>query len=85
MTIQAQSGDRVLETLRRIWEEVLETPVDDPDDNFIDLGGDSLLALVVANRAQEEGIDMPPTGVLRRPTLRELTAAVLDPSRFEQW
>ncbi|MFG2617347.1 phosphopantetheine-binding protein [Streptomyces sp. NPDC048507] len=85
MATQAHSHEELMAVLRQIWEDVLETTVDDPDENFIDLGGDSLLALVVANRAQEAGLTMPPTGVLRRPTLRELTAAVMDPRQFEQW
>ncbi len=85
MTSHVQSREEVFAVLRRIWEEVLETPVDDPEENFIELGGDSLLALVVADRAQEAGLSMPPTGVLRRPTLRELTDAVLDPHQFEHW
>ncbi|MEU8461074.1 phosphopantetheine-binding protein [Streptomyces sp. NPDC029003] len=85
MTTQARSYEELLAVLRRIWEDVLETTVEDPDENFIDLGGDSLLALVVASRAQEAGLTMPPTGVLRRPTLRGLAEAVMDPSQFEQW
>ncbi|MEU9005191.1 phosphopantetheine-binding protein [Streptomyces sp. NPDC048551] len=85
MTTQARSHEELLAVLRRIWEDVLETTVEDPDENFIDLGGDSLLALVVASRAQEAGLTMPPTAVLRRPTLRGLAEAVMDPSQFEQW
>ncbi|MDX2395107.1 MULTISPECIES: acyl carrier protein [unclassified Streptomyces] len=85
MTDQVHSHKEVMAVLGLIWEEVLETTVNDPDENFIDLGGDSLLALVIANRAQEAGLTMPPSGVLRRPTLRELTEAVMDPRLFEQW
>ncbi len=85
MAPHVQSREEVFAVLRGIWEEVLEAPVDDPEENFIELGGDSLLALVVADRAEEAGLSMPPTGVLRRPTLRELTDAVLDPHLFEHW
>ncbi|MGW2055911.1 acyl carrier protein [Streptomyces sp. NPDC001840] len=75
----------VLEALRKIWSEVLESPVEDPDQDFFELGGDSLLALVVARQAQDAGFAMPPSGVLRRPTLRLLTEAVLDSDKFETW
>lgn len=78
-----KSFDDTLGLLREIWEEVLETEVDDPDENFFDCGGDSLLALVVARQAIEAGLPMPRSGVLRQPTLRGLAAAVLDPDRFE--
>lgn len=85
MTADVRSREEVLGLLRRIWEEVLETAVDDAEENFFDVGGDSLLALVVANRAEEAGLAMPPTGVLRRPTLHDLTEAVLDPRQFDHW
>jgi len=30
-------------------------------------------------------LTLPPSGVLRRPTLHSLTEAVLDPHRFDDW
>lgn len=65
-----------LEKLRQIWEEVLQKPVTNIDNHFFDLGGNSMMALVVAARAQNEGISMPITGVLRMPTLRMLAAGI---------
>lgn len=70
----------VLEDLRTIWEEVLEVEVTDIDADFFELGGDSLLALLVANRAIDAGINLPRVAVLRHPTLRQLTAALADPT-----
>ncbi|MEV6328803.1 phosphopantetheine-binding protein [Streptomyces sp. NPDC051909] len=85
MTAAAASTDQTLLTLRQIWEEVLGVPVADPEQNFFELGGDSMLALIVASRAGKAGLEMPPSGVLRQPTLRGLAEAVLDPTRFEDW
>jgi phthiocerol/phenolphthiocerol synthesis type-I polyketide synthase E len=72
-----------LDTLRAIWEEVLEVDVTDIDADFFDLGGDSLLAILVANRAIESGIALPRSAVLRLPTLRQLAAGASDPTLFE--
>ncbi|SEM10492.1 phosphopantetheine-binding protein [Streptacidiphilus jiangxiensis] len=85
MTAAVQPIDEALETLRRIWEEVLDVPVTSPEENFFELGGDSMLALIVASRAGKAGLAMPPSGVLRQPTLRGLAEAVLDPALFENW
>ncbi|MEU9980968.1 phosphopantetheine-binding protein [Streptomyces sp. NPDC050856] len=85
MTAAERTTEEVLRILREIWEDVLETPVEGPDQDFFELGGDSLLALIVASRAEEAGLSMPPSGVLRQPTLRGLAEAVVDPARFESW
>ena len=79
------SYEDVFATLSQIWSEILEIPVEGSDEDFFELGGDSLLALAVARRAQESGLSMPLSGVLRQPTLRALTEAVIDTSRFNTW
>ncbi|HKN54685.1 MAG: hypothetical protein AUG49_05340 [Catenulispora sp. 13_1_20CM_3_70_7] len=68
----------VLDRLRGIWEEQLGFAVLNEDENFFDLGGDSLMALTVAKRAAEMGIPVTPAAVLKHPTLRELAASVSD-------
>jgi len=82
MTTVERNYEQALAALRGIWEDVLETTVDDPDQDFFDAGGDSLLALTIAHRAGEAGLDMPRSGVLRKPTLRELAEAVCSPNGF---
>lgn len=66
----------VAERLRDIWEEQLGFPVESVDDDFFDLGGDSLMALTVARRAAAAGIPLASDAVLEHSTLRELTALV---------
>jgi hypothetical protein len=61
--------------LTAIWEAELGVPVA-PEDDFFDLGGDSLLALAVARQAAAEGMPMQPGAVLRHPTVAALADAV---------
>jgi phthiocerol/phenolphthiocerol synthesis type-I polyketide synthase E len=68
----------VLDRLRHIWEEQLGFSVLDVDEDFFDLGGDSLMALSIAKRAAEVGIPLTAAAVLKHPTLRELAASVSD-------
>ena len=70
--------------LRSIWAEVLSVESDEieDDDNFFDIGGDSMLALEAAAQARRAGLSMPTSGVLRRPVLRDLAEGVLDPTLF---
>ncbi|MDR7275573.1 hypothetical protein J2S41_002351 [Catenuloplanes atrovinosus] len=51
-------------------------------DDFFELGGDSLLALEAATESRRAGLEMPASGVLRRPVLADLAAAVIDPALF---
>lgn len=78
----ARGGDSAIRVLQEIWQEVLNIKIDDLDANFFDLGGDSLLALAIASSANERGMGMPRSGVLRRPTLRLLAEAVSNPQLF---
>ncbi|WP_245238715.1 phosphopantetheine-binding protein, partial [Streptomyces sp. MZ04] len=43
-----------------------------PEDNFFDIGGDSILSVGVAARAARAGISVTPQDLLRHPTLRGL-------------
>ncbi|MBS2547168.1 amino acid adenylation domain-containing protein [Catenulispora sp. NL8] len=50
--------------LAAIWAEILAVPVVRPDDNFFDLGGDSLSALRVVEAAQAAGLNVDPVDIL---------------------
>lgn len=69
--------------LCRIWQQVLAEPEIDVDADFLEMGGDSIQALVIARRIGEEGYTVPPSAVLRRPTVRQLAQAIVDPSLFD--
>ncbi|MFD0266206.1 amino acid adenylation domain-containing protein [Streptomyces sp. NPDC127106] len=49
-----------------------------PDDNFLDLGGDSILAIQLASRARQAGLLLSARDVFRHGSLAETAAAALD-------
>lgn len=62
-----------LDRLAPLWAEVLGTTSFGTDDNFFNLGGDSLSATqLVARIRSRHGIDLPIQAVFERPTLRAM-------------
>jgi acyl carrier protein len=59
-------------TLRQIWTDVLELDEVDADDNFFDLGADSMQAVEVVLRARETGLDIEVPDLFTTETLAEL-------------
>jgi acyl carrier protein len=55
-----------------IWAEVLQQNEINPEDNFIELGGDSLMTMMVMFRVNDElQVELPPGSIMEAPTLRE--------------
>ncbi|MFF7877657.1 amino acid adenylation domain-containing protein [Streptomyces californicus] len=69
------TGDTALaNALREIWETVLNTPVG-LDDDFFELGGNSLFAVRISAALRARGLKpVPLRDLYRTPTIRELTA-----------
>jgi len=64
-----------LETaLAQIWCEVLNCEPLGRDDNFFDLGGDSISSLRVSARARERGIELGPRDIFQHQVLADLAA-----------
>jgi len=63
--------------LASIWGKVLRIKQVGIDDNFYDLGGDSISAIRISARARTEGIELPPALIFQHQTVAEL-AAVAD-------
>jgi acyl carrier protein len=62
------------EIVLRLWREALGVPDARPDDDFFELGGDSLVATkLVARLRQELGLPVPLLVVFENPTAAELT------------
>ena len=60
-----------------IWQELLELDRVGRDDNFFDIGGHSLLGVLLLSRlSQEFGLDVPLRELFVHPTLREFAAAI---------
>lgn len=62
--------------LTGIWSDVLGVVPVSPDDDFFDLGGDSMLASRVAAQARERGLEFEPKDVFENPTVARLVARV---------
>jgi acyl-coenzyme A synthetase/AMP-(fatty) acid ligase/thioesterase domain-containing protein/acyl carrier protein len=71
------SEGKTVEILRDIWEEVLQRPRLSPQDNFFDIGGDSLSAVRVLVAIYDRlRCDLPPDSLQRFPTLKDLAECV---------
>jgi acyl transferase domain-containing protein len=67
----------VLETIRRIWVELLGIPDVGPDQDFFALGGHSLLGTKVVVRIREAlQVDLPGGALFETPTINGLVATV---------
>ena len=64
------------ERLLRVYRDVLKTPDAGVEDDFFELGGDSLLTLHLSARSQKDGLPVTPAGILRYRTVRALAAAL---------
>ncbi|QKW24874.1 amino acid adenylation domain-containing protein [Streptomyces seoulensis] len=63
------------EVLTRVVAELLGADRVRPEDNFFDVGGDSVLGVRVAARAARSGVHFTPQQLLQHHSLRELAAA----------
>ncbi len=66
-----------LEHLTQLWKQLLESDQLGPDDDFFDLGGDSLLLVVMFGQIEERfGVRLEPAVLAEGATLRRLAAAI---------
>lgn len=71
------SGDGLAAVVVEVWQEVLGIPGIGPDDDFFDLGGQSLQTIQVANRLTARvGREVTVATVFRHPTVAELAVAL---------
>ena len=63
--------------LARIWSNVLGLDKPGIDENFFDLGGDSILNIQIVARARKYGLELSPQLIFDKPTIRELATAVV--------
>ncbi|AVT35245.1 amino acid adenylation domain-containing protein [Plantactinospora sp. BB1] len=71
--------DPVESTLAAVWAEVLGRDRIGVDDNFFDLGGDSLRAVrIVARSRHRLGVDVPVAAVFQAPTVAQLRRWIAD-------
>ena len=63
------------ETLAKIWRDVLKLERVGIHENFFDLGGDSILALLAVSRAHDAGLALTPAMLFESPTIASLAEA----------
>lgn len=74
---QAEPSTPTEQRLAAAWAELLPAAPAAQDDDFFDLGGDSLLAVRLASRVLDIfGVELPLAAVFERPSLRALAAYV---------
>lgn len=61
--------------LAGIWEDVLSVPRVGVHDDFLDLGGDSILSIQIVARAARRGLKLTPNQLFEHPTVSELATA----------
>ncbi|MFJ6215508.1 condensation domain-containing protein [Streptomyces sp. NPDC092296] len=61
------------DTMHRIWAEVLELDKVGPQDNFFDIGGDSLRAVALAGRLRAAGLEVSATDIFAYQSIEELS------------
>jgi len=69
------------EALARIWAEVLRAERVGVDDDFFELGGDSILSIQVVARAAEAGLQITPRQVFEHPTVAALAGVAVATGR----
>ncbi len=59
-------------SLAALWSEILRVPVASVDENFFELGGDSLMALQMVSSIRNQGIHVLPRDFFERPSISGL-------------
>ncbi|RUS95014.1 hypothetical protein DSM106972_091740 [Dulcicalothrix desertica PCC 7102] len=70
-TVAASETEKIL---CKIWAEVLGIETVNPNDNFFEMGGDSIITLQIVSRAREAGLDISPKDIFETKTLASLAA-----------
>lgn len=74
----AAPQNRIEQTLARIWSELLGVENIGRDDNFFDLGGDSVVSIQIIVRAKQAGLQLTAKQVFEHQTIAGLAAVVTD-------
>jgi thioesterase domain-containing protein/acyl carrier protein len=79
--VKTSSSSVAIDQLVPIWERVLQRSPIGVNDNFFDLGGDSLLAVNLFFEIEQSfGREMPPVMIYQAPTIAALAAELERPS-----
>ncbi|MFD3872114.1 beta-ketoacyl synthase N-terminal-like domain-containing protein [Streptomyces sp. NPDC058623] len=68
--------DELAQSVARVWRDMLGVSPIGPDDDFYELGGNSLFAIQIVSRLRQVHGDFPMSAVFEAPTVEGLTAAI---------
>jgi len=72
--------------LTQIWEDLLDHRPIGVDEDFFQLGGDSLMAMsLLARIVQQTGMTLPAAGIVRAPTIEKLAKILREDSDPADW
>ncbi|WP_137169584.1 non-ribosomal peptide synthetase [Marinomonas sp. FW-1] len=69
--------------LALLWQQVLKIDRATAQDNFYDLGGDSILSLQLIGLAAQQALRITPAEIAQHPTLAEMAKCLPEPSEVE--
>lgn len=69
---KANVNNNILNALTTIWEDVLGFGPIKPDDNFFEIGGDSILSIQIVAKAKKLGIQLSANQLFENQTISEL-------------
>ncbi|MEW6734362.1 MAG: amino acid adenylation domain-containing protein [Acidobacteriota bacterium] len=69
-------NNNVEQALAEIWREILGVEQIGVEDNFFDLGGDSVISLRIAAKANERGLRVSPKDIFEHQTIAELATSI---------
>ncbi|MFK7888465.1 MAG: amino acid adenylation domain-containing protein [Gammaproteobacteria bacterium] len=79
LDVEYEAPDGVVErNLAAIWQQVLGVDRVGANDNFFDLGGDSILNIQIVGRARKHGLTLKPQQIFEHATVRQLARVVGD-------
>lgn len=81
VTFSKPSNERET-SMVEVWKKLLNLDQVGIDDNFFDLGGDSILSIQMISSAKEAGIIITPKQVFQNPTIRELAKISIENKQY---
>lgn len=64
------------EVLVKLWQDILKVEKVGIDDNFFDIGGDSILSIQIVAKARQAGLKIGPTDIFNHQKIRSLADSV---------
>jgi len=85
-TLISETKNNIENELVKIWEETLNIAPISTNDNFFDIGGDSILSIQVISKARRKGIMLSPNQLFEKQTISGLSQLIIAAEKEkEEW